>query len=291
MANETTVVALYDDHAHARMAKDELLASGIDSARIDLNAHGDGGAAAHAGSDSGGGFLGMLKSIFVPDTDGHAYAEGLRRGGALLSARIEAGQVARVSEILERHHPVDIEERGRQWRESGWNGYDARAAPYTEAQIAEERSRHAATGSEEIIPVAKEELRVGKRAVARGGVRVRSYVKEIPVEEKVSLRDETVRVDRRAAGGKDSMVGDPFQERTIEMTETDEEAVVDKVARLKEEVVVRKDVQERSETIADRVRETHVDIENVSGGKSERLPRAASPGKSDMPPKGPARRS
>jgi stress response protein YsnF len=62
-----------------------------------------------------------------------------------------------------------------------------------------------------------------------------------------------------------SISGDPFQERTIEVEERDEEAVVSKDARVKEELVVRKDVEERTETVSDTVRRTEVDIEDERG--------------------------
>ena len=50
------------------------------------------------------------------------------------------------------------------------------------------------------IPVVEEDLRVGKREVGGGRVRVRSYVTERPVEEQVELRQE--RVDGRAPAGR-----------------------------------------------------------------------------------------
>jgi stress response protein YsnF len=54
-------------------------------------------------------------------------------------------------------------------------------------------------GNEEVIPVAEEELRIGKRDVSHGRVRVRSYVVETPVSEQVSLREENVHIERRPA--------------------------------------------------------------------------------------------
>lgn len=123
--------------------------------------------------------------------------------------------------------------------------------------------RNVNTGEEERIPVVEEQLNVGKREVTRGGVRVRSYVVETPVEEHVRLRDETVTVERRpvdlAAG---DLPADAFRERTIEVTETDEEAVVEKAARVREEVVIRKDVEVREQAISDTVRRTEVEIED-----------------------------
>ncbi|WP_049976405.1 YsnF/AvaK domain-containing protein [Azospirillum sp. B506] len=129
------------------------------------------------------------------------------------------------------------------------------------------------TGSaerEEQIPLVEEQVTVGKRSVERGGVRVRSYVVETPVEEQVRLRDETVTVERLPGGlasggpgGSTDVPADAFRERTIEVTETDEEAVVSKTAHVRETVVVRKDVEERAQSVRDTVRRTEVEIEDT----------------------------
>jgi uncharacterized protein (TIGR02271 family) len=113
-----------------------------------------------------------------------------------------------------------------------------------------------------VIPVTEEQLQVGKRTVQRGGVRVRTYVVETPVEEPVRLRDETVRVERRAIHPDRPASEADFQERTVEVTETDEEAVVAKSARVTEEVVISKDVQERTEPVRETVRRTEVEVDD-----------------------------
>lgn len=129
------------------------------------------------------------------------------------------------------------------------------------------------TGSaerEEQIPIVEEQVNIGKRSVERGGVRVRSYVVETPVEEQVRLRDETVTVERRPGGlvgGSSEVPADAFRERTIEVTETDEEAVVSKTAHVRETVVVRKDVEERAQSVRDTVRRTEVEIEDTRDEK------------------------
>jgi stress response protein YsnF len=89
------------------------------------------------------------------------------------------------------------------------------------------------------------------------------------VQEQVSLREETVHVERRPVeGGRSGTLGaDAFQERTIEVEEKREEAVVSKEARVKEELVVRKDVENRTETISDTVRSTEVDVEDERGNR------------------------
>ena len=127
-------------------------------------------------------------------------------------------------------------------------------------------------GDRETIPVTEERLNVGKREVGGGRVRVRSYVVEQPVEEQVNLRDESVSVERRPVDrpltGADR--DRAFQERTIEAEEKSEEAVVNKEARVKEELVVNKDVNQRTETVQDTVRRTEVDVEDERGDAATR---------------------
>ncbi|MDO9708872.1 YsnF/AvaK domain-containing protein [Paracraurococcus lichenis] len=119
------------------------------------------------------------------------------------------------------------------------------------------------TGRDEAIPIVEERLRVGKRDVTLGRVRVRSYVVETPVEEQVRLREEHVQVQRRPVdrplGAGEAAT---FQDRVIEATESAEEAVIDKQARVREEVVIRKDASERTQTVSDTVRRTEVEIED-----------------------------
>ena len=122
-----------------------------------------------------------------------------------------------------------------------------------------------ATGSEEVIPIIEERLRVGKRETAHGRVRIRSYVVETPVQEQVTLHEERVQVERHPVDRPVGAADDVFRERTIEATETSEEALVSKEARVKEEVVVRKQAEERTETVRDTVRQTKVEVEDERG--------------------------
>ncbi|MCR0982091.1 YsnF/AvaK domain-containing protein [Roseomonas populi] len=115
---------------------------------------------------------------------------------------------------------------------------------------------------EERIPVVEEQLRISKREMDRGRVRVRSYVVETPVNESVTLRDERVQVERRPVDLPLSAADDAFRERTIEAVEHTEEAVVSKEARVKEELVIRKQVEERTQNVSDTVRHTEVEVED-----------------------------
>ncbi len=117
-------------------------------------------------------------------------------------------------------------------------------------------------GGEIKVPIVEEDLHIGTREVEGGGVRVTTRVEEVPVNEQVTLREETVDVHRRTV---DRPVSEAdltnFQEGTFEVRERSEEVVTDKQARVVEEVTVRKDVQERTENVQDTVRRTDVDVD------------------------------
>jgi uncharacterized protein (TIGR02271 family) len=311
-----TVVALYDSASEAETVTRELSAAGFtDTEVVDNSAIGSDraawsgtevtdsslaagapgsvgtplGAVPESGTTSAssavsGGILSRLSRAGVPEDDAHMYAEGVRRGGSLVIARLADENVDRGLEIMSNYRPVDIDERGSQWRSEGWTRYDESAGPYTGSGLTEAASAMrstnettttrtgtaqtgtAQTGDETVIPIVEEQLSVGKREVERGGVRVRSYVVETPVEESVRLRDETINVERRRVDRPaGDITADAFRERTIELTETDEEAVVAKTARVTEEVVISKDVTERTERVSDTVRRTEVDVENTAG--------------------------
>ncbi len=121
-------------------------------------------------------------------------------------------------------------------------------------------------GNEAKIPIIEEDLRVGTREVEGGGVRVTTRVEEVPVNEQVTLREETVDVHRRAVN-RDVTDADlsNLQQGSFEVRERDEQAIVDKQARVVEEVVINKQVEDRTETIQDTVRRTDVDVQQVQG--------------------------
>jgi uncharacterized protein (TIGR02271 family) len=182
--------------------------------------------------------------------------------------RASDAQVERIVDILDDEGTVDFDERETTWRSEGWTGAGAPTASTTAATGASgltDRAESTSNRADEVIPVAEEELHVGKREVNKGRVRLHSRVVERPVSEQVTLREEHVQVERRPVSGTTqagTLGGDPFQERTIEVEERGEEAVVSKEARVVEEVVVRKEADQRTETISDTVRKTEVDVED-----------------------------
>lgn len=121
------------------------------------------------------------------------------------------------------------------------------------------------------IPVIKEDLEIGKREEERAGIRLRSRIVETPVEEKVRLREEHVHVEREPVDRPVSQRDlDNLQEEEIELRERAEVPVVNKEARVVEEISLNKEVTEREENIRDTVRNTEVDIDDSDRGTSNR---------------------
>lgn len=90
-----------------------------------------------------GGILGALIDVGVPEQHAQYYAEGVRRGGSVVTVQTDDQSAERAMDILDRHNAVDVEERANVWRQGGWTGFNASAAPYTADQIAGERARYA----------------------------------------------------------------------------------------------------------------------------------------------------
>jgi len=258
-----TVTAMFDTRADADAARSRLLAAGIgadDATVVDQSTTGY-SADRRPTTVEDKGIWASIKGIFLPDEDRHTYEEGIHRGGAVRTAHVEDAHADDAVHILDNANSVDLDGARQDWEKSGWKN-PAAAMPVgdrfggMDAGINKDGS--------EAIPIVEESLVVGKRAVERGGVRVRSYVVETPVSEQIGLRDEHVTVERRRVDLPLRNANDAFKERTIAMTETGEEAVVGKTARVVEEVVLRKQVGERTETVTDTVRRTEVDVENIA---------------------------
>src|SRR5712672_3125751 len=167
-----------------------------------------------------GGIIGALTAAGVPEEHAHAYAEGIRRGGTLVTVRAESGLVDKAVDILDDDGTVDMEKRAVAWRNEGWTGSYAGASS---SAVQPKQS-----GS---IPVVQEELKVGKRQVSGGRVRVHTHVVEQPIQEQVNLTDERVRVERTAVDRPATSADRLMQDHTIEATERREEPVVSKDAK------------------------------------------------------------
>lgn len=281
----TSVTALFDSRDDAQRAVDRLTQAGIPTARIRLVSGGSDAATATPSRDEDKSFWDSLSDFFFPDEDRYAYAEGLSRGGYLVTVTgLEAAQYDTALDILDDEGSVDLDERTESWRSEGWGGYEGsdyaipaagagtlaggRATDDLDAQT--EYGAHSdqrGIGSDdETIPVVQERLRIGKRDTSHGRVRVRAYTVEEPVSESVDLREERVDIERRPVDRAVSSADAAFQDRTLEAEEYREEAVVQKEARVVEEIGLRKTSDTHRETVSDTVRHTEVEIEDDRDG-------------------------
>ena len=95
------------------------------------------GAAAGGATGSIIGALSQQAGVSKEETE--VYAEGLRRGGAIVSARVDEADAARLQAVMDRS-AVRIADRAAAYRKSGWSTYDPNAKPYTADEVERERS-------------------------------------------------------------------------------------------------------------------------------------------------------
>ncbi len=247
-----TFTALYDKQADAEAMQAKLEELGIIDLDHDLHSQtSEGFDGAAYSDDTNPGLWGKKGGVAPPKEDRHIYEEAVRRGGYLLTVNCDDAEAARVHQILEGSNAVDMVDRERELRAGGF-------VPPVATPVA------ATAAADELIPVVEEQLVVGKREVDRGGVRVRAYTVETPVQESVSLRQERVEVERRPVDTPVTAADGLFQERDLELTETSEEVVVGKEARIVEELSVHKEAGQRVETVSDTVRHTEVEVEQIA---------------------------
>ncbi len=263
--NNETIVAVFDTAAHADAAVSDLQTAGISPSAIER----------HAGGVSTTGTTGLASTSTAaapreegfwsrlfggePEHDTSVYERSVEGGSVVVAVRAASeGEATQITEVLERHSPVDL---------------DARATGYglatTSEPVAASRATTVGTApatGNEALQLSEESLVVGKRLVNRGGTRIRRYVVETPVEEQVTLHDERVVVDRHpVTDGRPVDTAFTDNEKVIEMTETAEVPVVSKTARVVEEVGLRKEGVDRTETIRDTVRKEEVEVVREPG--------------------------
>jgi uncharacterized protein (TIGR02271 family) len=288
----STIVGIFDDQQDASTASRELRDMGVDDSRITITRSDYGnrsyksyqGLADSTGHDHGRGISGFFRRLFgddIDDSETGVYSEAVRRGSTIVTADVEESLVEQAVGVMRRHGAVDIDRRAAQYRSSGFERFDDSGDMYSPDQARAEWQTYANRADNNLSvdnntplveEVVEEELQVGKRTVNRGGVRVYTRITERPVDEVVTLREERVRVDRRPVD-REATAADlnDMPEGTMHITETAEEPVVQKRARVVEEVVVDKDVDEREEHIHDTVRRRDVEVEDI--GSQRRVAR------------------
>ena len=85
------------------------------------------GAAAGAAS---GGVIGALVGNGVSEDDANVYAESLRRGGTMVTAKVNDAQLASAQSIMDLYSPVNPQIRAAEYQKAGWGKFDPDAPPY-----------------------------------------------------------------------------------------------------------------------------------------------------------------
>ena len=97
-------------------------------------------AAGAAAGAAAGGLIGSLTGAGVSRDRAHVYAEGVRRGGSLVTARVDEARAAAVEQIMRRNRWVDPERRAKFYRDEGWTSFDEHAEPYSSEELARQRN-------------------------------------------------------------------------------------------------------------------------------------------------------
>lgn len=286
-----TLVALYGDMDVARRTHRDLAEAGFSDDDIGFGGLGGEGRfrwmSGTEASRSGDGISEgrdidpedlrqALREDGVPDDDADLFVGGIRQGGTLLLLHADDESAEEAALIMERHRmaPAAVEEQITEEEVSDEELTEEELAAELEEEepITTAPLEGAREGGEVRVPLAEEEVHVGKRVIATGGVRVHTRTREVPVTETLRLRTEHVSVERRAVDRPIGPGEEVFEDRTVEMQEEREEPVVAKEAHIAEEVVVRKEVEEREEEVHETARKQEVEIERRAGETPEQRP-------------------
>ena len=105
--------------------------------------------------------------------------------------------------------------------------------------------------------------------MATGKSRIRRFVTEKPVEQQITLHEEHCEVARRAVTDPKAIQDIDWKDQTLEVTETTEQPVVTKTARVAEEVVISRRGSDHVETVRDTVRRQQLEVERVPDVKTD----------------------
>ncbi len=107
-----------------------------------LAATATGVAAGAVAGGAAGGLIGALTDAGISEEHAHVYAEGVRRGGTLVTARVDESRYMEAQEVLRASHLVDPAARRASYEKEGWSRFDERLDPYSSAEIEQERLRY-----------------------------------------------------------------------------------------------------------------------------------------------------
>jgi uncharacterized protein (TIGR02271 family) len=280
MAHEK-VVTVYDTVEHANKAVSILKAAGYNDSDISVvNKQTLAATNAHDVEVREPGLWRRLFGTTVLDHEATVYGRAVESGGVVVTVRTSDNDVARVMGLLDTHNPVDVLQRAAavgaipatlvaKAAAAGAGAVSTAAAPVTPA--AKAVAAAAIPSASDVVRLAEEQLNVGKKLVQEGSTRIRRFVTERPVEASVTLHEEHANVLRRAISDPNYIADIDWSDKTIEVTESAEQAVVNKSSRVVEEVVIRKEGSDHVETIKDKVRRQQVEVEHLDADGKKKV--------------------
>ena len=289
-----TVVGIFNNADEAKNAVDQLVNRGFDRSNID---YARGSASVYNTDDENRndrndnetGIGRFFKNLFDDKDESDRYSRVAKNGCVVTVHAQSPGEAHRASELLDEYGAVDVNEKDRENQmQNGNNTYNDNYTDRANRNVDEVNEKDIAYNTQanratddtyfndtnknkesRKIPVVEENIEVGKRVVETGGVRLHSRIIEKPVEETIRLREEHVNVERtkvdREATDADF---NNFKDETIEVREHGEVPVINKNAKVVEEVSINKTVNEREETVRDKVRRKEVDVEDVAANNN-----------------------
>lgn len=247
-----TIVGIFDDPSDAQDAVQQLLIHGFSRADIDISVQ--------KSEQNDKKLSNFFTSLFGKE-EARSYAEVARQSGAIVTVHADSpNQAERAAKILDEAGALDMDEQARAY---GYKtGVSEQVGVTGQAGVTETGRPAAEVREENAIPIIEEHLNVGKKEIETGRVKLRSKIIEQPVEEHLRLREEHVHIERHAVDRPASEADlRGFKEGEIEIVEHSEVPVVNKEARVVEEVEIDKEIGEREEIVRDKLRRTQVDID------------------------------
>jgi stress response protein YsnF len=234
----TSIIGLFESPDLADKVRSELVKAGVKKDAVSVFS-----------DKAGSKLVRELVERGYKEDRARQYAQAVEKGGIVIAAEAEDNKADQAIEVMNRFDlktPEELIERASQGRNE-------------EVETAQ---------------AVEETVRIGKEQVT-GGKRLVTNVTEREIEKPVTLREETVEVERHPDERRLSPdeANKAFEDKTVEVTATSERPVVSKEARVTEEVALRKQAGERQETARETVRRSDVDVENISqqakGGKGK----------------------
>jgi stress response protein YsnF len=290
-----TVIGIFKNSTEAQNAKQHLLSKGFTDEIVDISSRSgtempERNIEDRHDEDFGDKISRFFNNLFGDEDESSRYSKAASHGTTVTVHAQSSEQAEMAADILDDYGAVDVDEyaaagygastTGRTAnmgtseaeRMGGMNsGRVGMDTALSNRDVDSDRSTPVDRDTDRIndreetsIPIIEENLNVGKKDVITGGKRLHSRIVERPVEETVRLREEHVNIERkpadRAATEQDIT---NFKEGTIEVTEHAEIPVVDKEARVVEDVNLYKDVDEKQEVIRETLRNTEVETDEI----------------------------